>query len=232
MAPDRGQPARAIKGYPRSMARTPKLPFVPLVPEGRSGFDLTRVVEPSAAVELDLSRMRPTAPRAIGQLIEVTGRVEDAAGRAVRHAVLEIWQANAGGKYLHELDPSPVPLDPHFEGAGRLTTDAQGRYRLLTIKPGAYAVPSEERGGAIGWWRPPHIHFSIFGPGFSSRLVTQMYFPGEPLNEPDLLLHSIPSGRARARLVARFDGPVARADEPALGFRHDFVLGSTPFEDR
>jgi protocatechuate 3,4-dioxygenase beta subunit len=146
--------------------------------------------------------------------------------------VLEIWQANAGGKYLSELDPSPVPLDPNFEGAGRVTTDAQGRYRLLTIKPGAYAVPYEERGGAINWWRPPHIHFSIFGPGFGSRLVTQMYFPGEPLNEPDLILNSIPSGRARAMLVARFTGPVARANEPALGLRHDVVLGGTPFEDR
>jgi protocatechuate 3,4-dioxygenase beta subunit len=218
------------------MARTPKLPFVPVVPDRRPGFDLARVIEPSTPVELDLTRVRPTAPRAIGQLIQVTGRVEDAAGRPVRHAVLEIWQANAGGKYRHELDPSPVPLDPAFEGAGRITTDAEGRYRLLTIKPGAYAVPYEERGGAINWWRPPHIHFSIFGPGFSSRLVTQMYFPGEPLNEPDLLLNSIPSGRARALLVARFGGPLAPAGEPALTYRHDFVLGGgrdgTPFEDR
>jgi protocatechuate 3,4-dioxygenase beta subunit len=210
---------------------------VPLVSDRRDGFDLARVTEPSAAVELDLTRLRPTAPRAIGQLIQVTGRVEDTSGRPVRHAVLEIWQANAAGKYVHELDPSPAPIDPNFEGAGRVTTDAQGRYRLLTVKPGSYAVPYEERGGAIDWWRPPHIHFSIFGPGFASRLVTQMYFPGEPLNEPDLLLHSIPSGRARARLVARFDGPLARVAEPALAYRHDFVIGgahdgATPFEDR
>ncbi len=231
----REQPARAIKGYPRSVKRTPKLPLIPHVPNRRDDFGVARVMEAAATFEIDLSRLRPTAPAAQGQLILVTGRVLDPAGKPVRNAVLEIWQANASGKYIHELDPSPSPIDPNFLGAGRVMTDGLGRYRLLTIKPGSYAVPYEERGGAIDWWRPPHVHFSIFGHAFASRLVTQMYFPGEVLNDSDLLLHSIPSDAARRRLIAAFDAPIRAGERAALAFHHDFVLGGrreTPFEDR
>jgi protocatechuate 3,4-dioxygenase beta subunit len=170
----------------------------------------------------------------MGQLIAVTGRVLDEAGRPLRGALVEVWQANAAGKYIHHNDPSPVPVDPHFDGVGQLVTDEQGRFQIDTIKPGGYAVPHEGAGSASGWWRPPHIHLSVFGDGFASRLVTQIYFPGEPLNAFDLLLNSIPDLRARERLVARFDLGLS-TPEGALGFQHDLVLrgpAETPFEDR
>jgi protocatechuate 3,4-dioxygenase beta subunit len=169
----------------------------------------------------------------MGQLIVVVGQVVDEAGRPVPNIQLECWQANAAGKYLHHNDPSPVPVDPNFRGVGRIVTDQLGRYRIRTIKPGGYAVPYEGEGQLRGWWRPPHIHFSILGAGFGRRLVTQMYFPGEPLNQSDLLLNSIRDPEARTRLVSRFT-PELSTDDGALGFRHDFVLRGrleTPFQD-
>jgi protocatechuate 3,4-dioxygenase beta subunit len=193
------------------------------------------VIEDLPVEAVDLSRVRPTAPRALGQLIRITGRVLGHDGRPVDGAVLEIWQANAAGKYVHDLDPSPAPIDPNFLGTGRVRTDGRGRFSLLTIKPGAYPVPYEERGGADDWWRPPHVHFSIFGPGFADRLVTQMYFPGEPLNQRDLLLSSIPDPAARRRMIAVMDQDLRSAQSEALVFHHDFVLAGTrptPFEDR
>jgi protocatechuate 3,4-dioxygenase beta subunit len=228
-----GQPARAIAGYPRSLDRTPATAPIRRFLSRADGLGPARVIEPAGVSLLDLSRLRPTAPRALGQLVRVTGRVLDEDGRPVSGAVLEVWQANAAGKYIHPNDPSPVSVDPNFAGVGRIVVGPDGGFELLTIKPGAYPVPYEEQGGATDWWRPPHIHVSIFGPAFASRLVTQVYFPGEVLNERDLLLNSVPDPRARERLVARFV-PALSTATGGLGFAHDLVLRgrrATPFEE-
>jgi len=233
-AGEAGQPARAIPGYLRSLRRTPRNEFVTRLWTAADLLGPARVVDPAPPRACDLSRLRPAAPRAMGQLIRVTGRVLDQAGRPLRGVLLELWQANAAGKYLHPNDPSPVPTDPHFAGRGRMLTGADGGFELLTIKPGGYAVPYEGEHSASDWWRPPHIHFSLFGPAFASRLVTQMYFPGEPLNRYDLLLNSILDHAARRRLIARF-ARTASTPDGVLGFRHDFVLGGpsqTPWEER
>ena len=231
---DRTQPARMIPGYLKSTHRTPEGPPVSRI---LSTADWSGPVGPhdiASTGACDLSIVGPSGDRAIGQLVIVTGRVLDEDGRAVRNAVIEVWQANSAGRYAHQRDPSPAPLDPHFHGVGRLLTDANGRYSIRTIKPGAYAVPNEGPGAVAGWWRPPHVHFSLFGREFTSRLITQMYFPGEPLNARDLLLNSIPDARARDRLICRFAPHLTTADG-ALGFTHDFVLRGrhgTPFERR
>ena len=135
-----------------------------------------------------------------GERIIVTGRVLDSDGRPVRNTVVEIWQANAAGRYLHQGDQHPAPLDPNFTGAGRCLTDADGRYRFITIKPGAYPWKNHHNA-----WRPAHIHFSLFGSQYRSRLVTQMYFPGDPLMPRDPILQSIPDQAGRDRLVSYFD---------------------------
>jgi protocatechuate 3,4-dioxygenase beta subunit len=155
--------------------------------------------------------------------------VIDEDGRAVPNTLVELWQCNAAGRYIHAKDDHPAPLDPNFTGAGRTMTDAEGRYRFLTIKPGAY--PWRNHANA---WRPAHIHFSLFGTSFLSRLVTQMYFPNDPLFPYDPILQSIPDARARDRLVSRFDIDLTEP-EWALGYRFDIVLrgrDSTPFEQR
>jgi protocatechuate 3,4-dioxygenase beta subunit len=226
------QPTRVIAGYVKTEHRTPlHAPWPRIVATADvTGPDLTSAHE--AASTCDLSRITPHRPVAQGQRIVITGRVLDQDGAPVRRALLEVWQANAGGRYEHSRDPSPVPVDPNFVGVGRIITDARGGYTLYSIKPGAYAVP-EERGGAANWWRPPHIHFSLFGSCFASRLITQVYFPGEPLNERDLLLNSIPDVAARGRLICRPRETSETWD--ALAFTHDFVLrgrNETPFEDR
>ena len=164
---------------------------------------------------------------AIGQRIVVHGRVLDGDGRPVPDALLEIWQANSGGRYRHVVDQWPAPLDPNFAGAGRVATDSDGRYRFTTIKPGAY--PWRNHPNA---WRPAHIHFSVFGRAFTQRLVTQMYFPGDPLFFQDPILNSVPDDKARARLISAYDHDVT-TDHWALGFRFDIVLRGreqTPFE--
>jgi protocatechuate 3,4-dioxygenase, beta subunit len=221
---DRTQPTRRITGYPNTQVRTPTQPPVKRV---ITDTELTGPSFPAssvAAAEADLSVSGPGKPRALGQLIHVTGRVLDEHGRPIAGALMEVWQCNAAGKYIHHNDPSPVPVDPNFQGVGRVMTDAQGRYRLRTIKPAGYAVPEHSFPGTQkNWWRPPHIHFSLFGPAYISRLITQMFFPGEPLNPLDLILNAIPDESARARLVARF-APELNTDDGALGFVHDFVL--------
>ncbi|MEW9531020.1 protocatechuate 3,4-dioxygenase subunit beta [Microbispora sp. NPDC049125] len=173
-------------------------------------------------LDSDLTRRHPGEP--IGERIIVTGRILDSAGRPVRGTLVEVWQANAAGRYAHERDQHPAPLDPNFTGAGRCLTGEDGRYRFVTIKPGAY--PWRNHPNA---WRPAHIHFSVFGTAFTQRLVTQMYFPGDPLFAFDPILQSVPGG-ARDRLVSRFD---LETTEPewALGYRFDIVLGHTPMED-
>ncbi|MDB5558584.1 MAG: pcaH, partial [Enterovirga sp.] len=176
--------------------------------------------------EGDLTRHHAGEP--IGERIVVTGRVLDESGRPVPNTLVEIWQANAAGRYVHVRDQHPAPLDPNFTGAGRVVTDAEGRYRFTSIKPGAY--PWRNHPNA---WRPAHIHFSLFGPSFLTRLVTQMYFPGDPLFPFDPIFNAIPDERARNRLIARFD---MNTTEPewALGYQFDFVLRgprATPLEE-
>ena len=170
----------------------------------------------------DLTRQHSGDPQ--GERIIVTGRVVEEDGRPVPNTLVEIWQANAGGRYRHEGDQHPAPLDPNFSGAGRTLTDADGKYEFLTVKPGAY--PWKNHPNA---WRPAHIHFSLFGRAFSSRLVTQMYFPGDPLFEFDPIFQSVRDPEARMRLVARFELGLTQP-EWALGYRFDIVLRRTPFE--
>ncbi len=165
---------------------------------------------------------------ALGERIIVRGQVLDEGGRAVPSTMVEIWQANAAGRYQHPGDQHDAPLDPNFHGAGRVFTDADGWYEFTTIKPGAY--PWRNHPNA---WRPNHIHYSLFGPGFATRLITQMYFPGDPLLALDPIFLSVPDPTARERLVSRFDIEITRP-EWALGYRFDIVLrgrGQTPFED-
>ncbi len=174
----------------------------------------------------DLTRQHAGEP--LGERIVVTGQVLDEDGRPVRDTLIEIWQANAAGRYVHVADQHPAPLDPNFSGAGRVVTDGEGRYRFTTVKPGAY--PWRNHPNA---WRPAHIHFSLFGPSFLTRLVTQMYFPGDPLFAYDPIFKSIPDEAARHRLVSRFDIDTTQP-EWALGYVFDIVLrgrGATPMEE-
>jgi protocatechuate 3,4-dioxygenase beta subunit len=180
-----------------------------------------------AAEEADLTIQHSGEP--IGERIVVTGRVIDGAGRPVAHQLVEVWQANAGGRYIHKRDQHPAPLDPNFTGVGRCLTGADGTYRFVTIKPGPYPWRNH-----LNAWRPAHIHFSLFGTDFTQRLVTQMYFPGDPLFPLDPIYQSITDQKARDRLVAAYDHDLSRP-EWSTGYRWDIVLtGShrTPMEDQ
>ncbi len=173
----------------------------------------------------DLTKQSTGAP--IGERIVVSGRVLDEDARPVRNTLIEIWQANAAGRYLHKNDQHDAPLDPHFTGCGHALTDDEGGYRFMTVRPGAY--PWRNHTNA---WRPAHIHFSVFGPAFATRLVTQMYFPGDELQAVDPIFNAIPDADARARLIATFDWPTTMP-EIAPGFRFDIVLRgrkATPME--
>jgi protocatechuate 3,4-dioxygenase beta subunit len=170
----------------------------------------------------DLTRQHEGEP--LGERIVIHGRVLDSDGRPLRGALVEVWQANAAGRYRHAADRHPAPLDPNFSGAGRCLTDDEGGYRFTTIKPGAY--PWQNHPNA---WRPAHIHFSLFGRTFEQRLVTQMYFPGDPLFRYDPIYNSVRDPRARELLVARFDLEQTQP-EWALAFEWDIVLRATPFE--
>ncbi len=161
------------------------------------------------------------------EAIRIEGTVYDGEGEPVSDAMVEIWQANWAGRYQHHGDNHPAPLDPNFIGAGRTLTDTEGRYRFVTVKPGAY--PWQNHPNA---WRPAHIHFSVFGRAFTQRLVTQMYFPGDPLFAYDPIFQSVRDARARERLIAQFDLELTQPDW-ALGYRFDIVLrgaAATPFE--
>lgn len=176
------------------------------------------------AADADLTLAR--GGEAQGQRIIVHGRVLDSDGRAVPNTLIEVWQANAAGRYRHAGDNWPAPLDPHFDGVGRVLTDAKGNYRFTTVKPGAYPWGNHHNA-----WRPAHIHFSLFGQAFTQRLVTQMYFPDDPMFFQDPIFNSAPED-ARARMISVFDYE-ATQDNWALGFRFDIVLrgrGATPFE--
>jgi protocatechuate 3,4-dioxygenase beta subunit len=209
-------------GYRSTALRAPARPAVPLpqthteltAPLFGDGF-------PGPA-DHDLTRQHAGEP--LGERILVHGRVLDASGRPLRGALVEVWQANAGGRYHHDVDRHPAPLDPNFSGAGRCLTDDDGRYCFTTIKPGAYPWQNHENA-----WRPAHIHFSIFGRAFEQRLVTQMYFPGDPLFAYDPIFNAVRDPRARELLVARFD-LANTAPEWALAFEWEIVLRATPVE--
>ncbi|MDX6630833.1 MAG: protocatechuate 3,4-dioxygenase, beta subunit [Gaiellales bacterium] len=178
--------------------------------------------------ESDSDLTMQSAGEPIGERIIVSGRVLGGDGRPVRGALIEIWQANSAGRYLHSVDQHSAPLDPNFTGGGRALTDHDGRYRFITIKPGAYPWKNHQNA-----WRPAHIHLSIFGRAFTERLVTQMYFPGDPLFAYDPIFRSVRDPLARERLVSRFD--LARTKpEWALAYGFDVVLGgaaATPLEN-
>jgi protocatechuate 3,4-dioxygenase beta subunit len=219
------QPAYLYPAYRSTVKRSPSRPLV-LLPH-----TLTEVTGPVFGyddvkpTDNDLTRQHESEP--IGERIVVSGRLLDENSRPVAHALIEMWQANAAGRYRHAVDDHDAPLDPNFTGAGRVLTDAEGRYRFTTIKPGAY--PWRNHYNA---WRPAHLHLSIFGIGLAQRLVTQMYFPGDPLIPYDPMVKSIPDETARAKLVSIFDWETTIPDI-ALAFRFDIVLrgrDATPME--
>jgi protocatechuate 3,4-dioxygenase beta subunit len=212
--------------YPDYRSTALRAPTRPLVPVPEAELDLASPVygeDSIGELDNDLTRQHPGEP--LGERIILTGRVLEEDGRPVRSALVEIWQANAGGRYAHEVDRHPAPLDPNFTGAGRTLTGDDGRYAFVTVKPGAY--PWKNHPNA---WRPAHIHFSLFGRAFSQRLVTQMYFPGDPLFAYDPIFQSVRDPKARERLIAQFDLELTQPDW-ALGYRFDVVLRSTPFEE-
>jgi protocatechuate 3,4-dioxygenase beta subunit len=219
------QPTLLHPPYASTVRRAPVEPPI-LLPHTLS--ELTGPVfgdSPIGEVDNDLTRQHAGDP--IGERIIVAGRVIDEDGHAIPHTLIELWQANAAGRYAHAVDNHTAPLDPNFTGAGRTLTDEHGNYRFVTIKPGAY--PWRNHPNA---WRPAHIHFSLFGPCFITRLVTQMYFPHDPLMPYDPVSQSIPNACARERLVSKFDIDLTEP-EWALGYRFDFVLrgrDATPFE--
>jgi protocatechuate 3,4-dioxygenase beta subunit len=177
-------------------------------------------------LDADLTRQHAGEP--LGERIIVHGRVLDGDGRPLAGSLVEVWQANAAGRYRHDLDRHPAPLDPNFSGAGRCRTDADGRFEFVTVKPGAYPWKNHHNA-----WRPAHIHFSVFGRTFVQRLVTQMYFPGDPLFGQDPIFNAVRDPRARQRMICAFDLDATKP-EWALGYRFDIVLdgpSATPFED-
>lgn len=220
-------PPYLYEAYQSTRRRTPTLPLVdvPLTLSELTGPG--PVISAISPEDSDLTRNAGTGSEAVGQRIIVTGRVLDDCGNPVPHTLLEIWQANASGRYLHKQDQWPGPLDPNFLGIGRCLTNEDGVYRFLTIRPGAYPWKNHPNG-----WRPAHIHFSVFGPSALSRLVTQMYFPDDPLHGIDPIMQSVPTDAARERLIAIYDHNMTKP-EWALGYRWDIVVrGShaTPFE--
>jgi protocatechuate 3,4-dioxygenase beta subunit len=218
-------PPSDAPAYRATARRYPKLPLV-VIPQTLS--EITGPVYPYSAIgplDHDLTEQHASPPA--GQRIIVEGRVTDESGRPVPDTLVEIWQANAAGRYAHRVDTHHAPLDPGFSGAGRTVTDREGRYRFVTVKPGAY--PWQNHHNA---WRPAHIHFSLFGQAFLTRLVTQMYFPDDPLQAFDPILNAIADARARQRLVATFSLDSSLPNE-ALAYRWDIVLrgrDATPLE--
>jgi protocatechuate 3,4-dioxygenase, beta subunit len=223
--PEGTHPPMSFGGYRSTALRSPAKPLH-LLPQR-----LTEVTGPLFGAERvmpgDDDLTQHDGGEAVGQRIIVHGRLLDGDGRAVPDALLEVWQANAGGRYRHVVDQWPSLLDPHFSGLGRTVTDGRGHYRFTTIRPGAY--PWRNHANA---WRPAHIHFSVFGRAFVQRLVTQMYFPDDPLFFQDPIFNSVPDEKARQRMVSAYDHEVT-SDHWALGFRFDIVLRGreqTPFE--
>jgi protocatechuate 3,4-dioxygenase beta subunit len=209
-------PPYLAPAYVGTRLRAPKEPLVVLP---ATLTELTAPVFGASDVrpsDADLTRQHDGEP--LGERVIVAGRVLGSDGRPLRHQLVEIWQANAAGRYRHDVDVHDAPLDPNFSGAGRALTDDDGWYAFTTVKPGAYPWGNHDNA-----WRPNHVHFSLFGRAFTERLVTQMYFPGDPLLAIDPIFQSVPAA-ARERLVSRFDLALTRADW-ALGYRFDIVVG-------
>jgi protocatechuate 3,4-dioxygenase beta subunit len=222
---DAGQPPSLSPAYASTIARSPRQPLIQIPhtlteATGPTGV-WDQLMGPSRA---DLTRQQKGEP--LGQRIVVSGRVLDEAGRPVPNTVIEIWQCNAAGRYIHQRDQWDAPLDPNFTGAGLVVTDAAGAYEYTTIRPGAYPW-----GNHYNAWRPAHIHLSLLGPAFATRLVTQLYFPDDPLIEIDPIANAVPLPY-RQRMVARFDIETTKPNW-ALGYLFDIVLrgrDATPFE--
>lgn len=209
-------PRRDYAPYRSSLLRHPTHELVRVDPEEvervSPAFGHTDV----NVLESDLTIQHVGEP--LGERITVCGRVLDGEGRPVRHQLVELWQANAGGRYVHKRDQHPAPLDPNFTGVGRVITGDNGEYKFTTIKPGAYPWKNH-----VNAWRPAHIHFSLFGTAFTQRLITQMYFPGDPLFALDPIYQSIADPAARARLIGSYDHDESKS-EFSLGYRWDIVL--------
>jgi protocatechuate 3,4-dioxygenase beta subunit len=220
------QPDSFYPDYRATRMRAPSQPLI-LLPHTLS--EVTGPIFGSSDVDprdSDLTAHHAGEP--LGERIIIRGRVMDGGGQPVSNSLIEIWQANAAGRYAHKKDQHPAPLDPNFTGTGRTLTDQNGYYSFVTIKPGAYPWGNHDNA-----WRPAHIHFSLFGAAFVTRLVTQMYFPGDPLLAYDPIVQSIPDEKARQRLVSKFDLETTKP-EWALGYSFDLVLRgreSTPFEE-
>ncbi len=212
-------------GYRSTALRAPtRAPVV--LRQGRTELTGPALTGPRGPSDHDLTTQHAGEP--IGQRIVVFGQVRDSDGRAVPDTLVEVWQANSAGRYAHARDNWPAPLDPNFTGGGRVVTDTGGHYSFTTIKPGAYPWGNHRNA-----WRPAHIHFSLFGVAFTQRLVTQMYFPDDPLFAQDPIFNSVPDEKARARMVSTFDLDATRPDR-ALAYRFDIVLRGreqTPFEE-
>jgi protocatechuate 3,4-dioxygenase beta subunit len=224
-SPEDEDPPYLYPDYVATRLRAPKQPLV-VLPHTLSELTGPAFGEDTVGeLDHDLTRQHEDEP--IGQRIVVSGRLLDGDGRPIRSQLVEIWQANAAGRYVHEVDRHPAPLDPNFTGAGRCLTDDDGRYRFVTIKPGSYPWQNHDNA-----WRPAHIHFSLFGRAFSHRLVTQMYFPDDPLFDHDPIFQSVRDPEARLRMVSRFDLALTEPDW-AHGFAFDIVVGgaaATPLE--
>jgi len=220
------QPRYIEPAYKSTALRGPTRPLVPI---RQSLSELTGPVYGHDSVrplDHDLTKNGVTDGEPVGERIVVTGRVLDEDARPVSNALIEIWQANAAGRYIHEVDQHDAPVDPNFFGGGRCVTDSEGAYRFYSVRPGAYPW-----GNHANAWRPNHIHLSLFGPAFVTRLVTQMYFPGDPLLDLDPIFLATPEA-ARERLIAKFSIDVTEPDF-ALGYVFDIVLrgrGETPME--
>jgi protocatechuate 3,4-dioxygenase beta subunit len=218
-------PPYLYEDYLATRTRAPKRPLVALA---HTLSEITGPVyghERVGELDHDLTRQHESEP--VGERIILHGRVLDGDGRPVRNTLVELWQANSAGRYHHVVDRHPAPLDPNFSGAGRAVTDDEGRYRFITIKPGAYPWRNHDNA-----WRAAHIHLSLFGHAFAQRLITQMYFPGDPLFFQDPIFESVRDESARARMISSFDLSET-VPEWALAYRFDIVLrgrDSTPME--
>jgi protocatechuate 3,4-dioxygenase, beta subunit len=219
------QPRLDYPPYRGSVLRHPRQPLVPVDPEEVERCSPCFGHQDVDARDADLTAGHPGEP--LGERVIVSGRLLDGSGKPVAGQLIEIWQANAGGRYRHQRDQHPAPLDPNFTGAGRCLTGPDGCYRFLTIKPGPYPWRNHHNA-----WRPAHIHFSVFGTAFPQRLVTQMYFPGDPMFDLDPIFQSVLDPAARRRLIARYDHDLTQP-EYAIGYRWDIVLTGgrgTPIE--
>ena len=212
----RTQPQGEVTGYAQTFRRWPAQPLVVRPHDVGELSGPERLERRLPASKADLAGRG--ASRAIGQLIHLRARVVDEDGSPVPGAMVEIWHCNSAGKYRHPNDSSNSPEDPNFHGNARLIAGDSGLVELRTIKPAAYAVPDTG-----GWWRPPHIHFSVWGRAWLSRLVTQMFFPGDPLNEHDAILNAVRDPEARERCIARL-APTARGPADALVYEYQLVV--------